>query len=182
MPNREKFTKSSDPRSGIMHLTVTLGDRVYDGDLEAEARVDTDPAGLNQALAEQPGKFAWWATLEVLSRALAESVERELAIKHAELYAHYEAAMSSTDTDGKRARPTVDKIKSQVIRHKDYVAIQQRLASAAEQRELLTVARQTMQMRKDSLLAVASNMRAERDAHIHDQLRETRDRLRAARG
>jgi len=166
-------------RPDVLQIRVELGGKVFEGDLQAEARVDPDPVGLNQALAEQPGRFAWWATLEVLARSLVEELERDRATKHAELYSFYEASLSATDTDGKRAKPTVDKIKSEILKHADYRQLQGRLAAATEQHGLLTVARQTMQMRKDVLLAVASNLRAERDAHIHDQLKETRERLRA---
>ena len=165
------------PKPEILHIHVELGGRVYDGDLDAEARVDTDPVGLNKALAEQSGRFAWWATLEVLAKTLAEQLERQLATRHAELYSYLEATLTSTDGKGKRSRPTVEKIKSAVLADKVYQNLQERVAQANEQVGLLQVARQTMSMRRDMLMTVASNMRAEREAGIYDHLRETRTRL-----
>lgn len=166
----------------ILHIRVELGGRVHEGDLEAQARVDTNIDGLNQALAEQPGRFAWWATLEVLGRVQAEELEGQRAALHAELYSFFEASLAATDTEGKRAKPTIEKIKSEILKHPDYKELLARQAKANEAHGLLTVARQTMQMRKDSLLAVCSNMRSERDSHMHDQLGEVRERLRKARG
>lgn len=165
-------------RPNILHIEVELGGRVYSGDLETEARVDTNPAGLNQALAEQPGRFAWWATLETLARTQAEEVDRERGTLHAELYSHYEAVLAATNTEGKPARATVEKIKSEILKHPPYRALQVKQEKANEALGLLTVARQTMQMRKDVLMAVASNMRALRDIQDSDHLKETRERVR----
>jgi hypothetical protein len=52
---------------------------------------------------------------------------------------------------------------------------------ANEELGLLMVARQTMQARKDVLLAVASNLRAEQDAYLHGQLQEVRKRMAGGR-
>jgi hypothetical protein len=161
----------------LLHFTVELGSRVYEEDLERDAFIDTNPEGLSRALAENPGRFARWATYEVMAQTLAEAVERELALKHAELYTFFEASLASTDEKGKRSKPTVERIKSDILKHKDYRAIQERLAAAVAQHRHLTAARQTMRDRKDSLIAIASNMRAELDAQIRSQVREVRDRL-----
>ena len=173
---------ANKPQSNVLHVSVELGGRVFQGDLETEARVDWTLDGLNQALAEHPGRFAWWATLEVLARTQEEGLERQRAMKHAELYSHYEATLSSTDVEGKRSKPTVEKVKSEVLKSLDYRAVQERLAAAAEAHGLLTVARQTMLAKKDALIAIASNLRAQRDAYISDHLSETRRRIHDARG
>jgi hypothetical protein len=171
-------------KPGILHIRVELGGRVHEGDLALESKVDLTGAGfagLNQALADHPGLFAKWATLEILARTKAEGLERERGAKYAELYTHLEAAGASTDADGRRAKPTVEKIKSEILKRPDYKAILERQAVANEELGLLMVARQTMQARKDVLLAVASNLRAEQDAYLHGQLQEVRKRMAGGR-
>lgn len=162
-----------------IHLRVAGHD--VQGDLEAEARIATDSDGLSKALAENPARFAWWATLEVLAKAEAEEVENARDALHAELFSHYEAVLSRTDTEGKRAKATVGAIEAAILKAPQYQAALVKVTAANKSAALLGVARRAMEHRKESLLAVASNYRAELDARIRDQVREVRERMAAGR-
>jgi hypothetical protein len=101
---------------------------------------------------------------------------------HAERYTHLEASQARTDDKGKRAKPTVDAIKSLILKDPTYERVQQEVIDAERQLDLTTAARQTIQMKKDVTLAAASNYRAELDAQFHSVLQARRDRLAQARG
>jgi hypothetical protein len=158
-------------------ISVTIGDKTYAGDLEAEARISLDFQTLNEELAEHPGKFAWWATLEVLAKTQVEELVTRRDTLHAEMYSQLESDM--TEALGKK--PTIEAIKSVIVQDPKYATATENLRKATEAERLMTVARQTMQMRKDSLMAVASNLRAEADAGLSSQLKTIRDKVRTAR-
>jgi hypothetical protein len=161
------------PRDAVLRFEVVLGGRTYQGDLETELRIETDPEGLNTALAENPSRFAWWATLETMAKAIAEEQENALNKLHANLYAQYAKAME---------KPTVESLKQAIQRTEKYVQQVEVVRQAKRDAALLTVARQAMVQKKDSLLAVASNYRAELDARMRDQMSAIRHRIRSARG
>ena len=166
----------SEPNGlGFLHIKVTLGGRDYARDLEIEARVDTDPDGLSRALSDMPGLFAWYAAAEAEARAIAKRAELDCSKLYAELYTFLEASQVRTTTDGKRAKATVEAIKSLVLMDSRYQAAQNAVIAAERQLDLMTAARQTMQVKKDVTLAVASNYRAELDSRFHDTLRKRRE-------
>lgn len=162
-------------------ISLRVAGHDVQGDLEAEARIATDPEGLSKALAENPARFAWWATLEALAKAEAEEAGNARDALHAELFSHYEAALSRTDTEGKRAKATVGAIEAAILNAERYQAALTRVVAANKSAALLGVARRAMDHRKESLLAVASNYRAELDARIRDQVREVRERMAMGR-
>lgn len=178
---RQKLSVKGRPPSGPLHVRVELGGRVYEDDLEAWVRADTDPTGLNRALAEQPGRFAWWAVLEAKAQGQAEQAENHRATKHAELYGHYEAALVRHEDGERRTKPTVEAVKAAIQKHPDYQRALAALAAANEQAGVLLAARQAMQERRECLIELARNMREERQAHLQDHLREARERFQAGR-
>lgn len=165
---------------GFLRFAVSVGGRDYVRDLEIEAHVDTDPIGLSQALADLPGLVAFYATAEAEARAEAKRAEVRRSKLHAERYTYLEASQARTDDKGKRAKPTVDAIKSLILKDPQYQQAQEQLINAELQLDRCTAGKLTINVKKDVTLAIASNYRAELDAHMHDALRSTQQRHAAA--
>lgn len=166
-------------------FSVLVGERRVEADLDREAAFDTASTGLDQALAETPARYGWWAVLEAEAEFIADGLEDALEAKWAELYERYELLMTRPEGEsGKRVKPTVESIKAAVTRAVEYQELQTRLREAQRAHRLMRAAVRTMDRRQDAVLAVASNYRAELDARVHDRLKELpgqkiRDRVRA---
>ena len=177
VPPRSPDSRPAERR--LVQVRVEIGGRVYEGDLAAESRVPTDPDGLSAALAENPARTAWWAAAEALALTQAEQAENARARLYAELFSLNEAVLVRTDADGKRAKPTVDAVKSAILKSPDYQRALVDVTRANEAARLMRVARDAMRDRKDSLLEVARNYRAELDASMKDSVPAVRARVQA---
>lgn len=149
----------------LLKIRVELGGRVYEEDLEPQAFINPDLDGLNRALAEHPGRFAWWAMLETYARASYEGLSTQLETLDATLFSRYQRQLLEGAVDGKKG-PTLDSIRSLVTLDRERQALVERTARAKQDFEQVTVGRRTMEQRKDALLAIASNLRAEMDARL----------------
>mgnify|MGYP001615049458 CR=1 FL=1 len=147
--------------NGILKVSVTIGARRFEEDLAAQAATAPDIEGLNRNLAEHPGRFAEWAMLEALARQQCEELDARVKFLDAELFEKYQATLSVTV-----AKPTLDAIKARVTMDSRMVALSAEARGARASLEQLTVGRQTMQMKRDTLLALASNWRAEMDSNL----------------
>jgi hypothetical protein len=163
----------------VLTVQVELGGRNYERDLALEAQVETDPVGLSKALADIPGQYAFYATAETEARALAKQAEIERAKLHADLFLHFESSQARTDTEGRRSKPTVEAIKALIAKDPRYLAAAARLIEAEKRLDHMMKARVTIEHKKDVQLAIASNYRAEMDAHLHDTMRAVRERFAA---
>lgn len=152
------------PAPPILTVTVNLGDRVQSEDLESQLKIDTDLEGLNRGLAENPGRFAWWGMMEVKARARQAELKSQMDLLEADLFVQYQTANESPTRQGPKL--TVDGLKSQVKMDATYRALAAEYARVNQDVDALNVGRRAMEHRRDSLLAIASNMRAEMDAHI----------------
>jgi len=144
----------------ILHVKVSIQGETYEEDLNTQARIDPDLEGLNQALADHPGRFAWWSVLETLARAQVDDLESQMELLNAELFDEYQRRL--TDPGGK-GKPTLDTIKGHVVQDPRYQEVTKLLLNARTDLNYVSVGRWTMVHRKDSLLAIASNLRAEMD-------------------
>jgi len=154
------------PDGRLLKIRVELGGRVYEEDLEPQAFINPDLDGLNKALAEHPGRFAWWAMLETYARATFEELSTQLETLDATLFNRYQRQLAEEVPEGSKKGPTLDSIKALVTLDKDRKTLVDRIAQTKQDFEQVTVGRQTMQQRKDSLIAIASNLRAEMDTWL----------------
>jgi len=160
-----------------IQVSLSIAGRQYSADLETQTRIPADADGLSQALADGPGLFAWWASLEAWARAQAELAEKVKDTCYAELYTFHEAALSRTVGD-KREKATVDRVRSAVVQDKRYQAAWDNLIKANEAAGLAQAGRRAMEQRKEALLAVASNYRAELDVRLRDSVKAMRSFMR----
>ena len=171
-----------DDKIKRLRIRVTLDGKTYDEDLGLQADVQMSYDGLNRALAEHPARFAWWATLETLARARHEELEAQLKELDATLFGKYQEDLASIGTNARGEQvvkdPTLDRIKAAVTLDTQRQTLAASVASAKRDLEQLTVGRQTMQQRKDVLLAIASNWRAEMDYQLMVGQRSLREQMR----
>ena len=142
----------------LTKVHVEIQGHIFNLDAGAEARIDNDLEGLNQNLASHPAMAARWMFIETKIREIVEELESKLEIMDAELFTVIPARL---EKDGKK--PTVDTIKSYVVLDPGRKALQDELLVRRHELNLITAGRQVLQVKKDCLLALASNMRAEMD-------------------
>ena len=132
-------------------ISIAMDGQVYEADLSAETGVPFDSfATLNVALAEHPAKAAWWGVLRVRAQSRVADLKAAQETLHAELY-------------GKQTEGTVDARKGAVLLDKRYQDASAAVRAAQEDLGMLEVARDALRDRKDVLLEVARNLRAEAD-------------------
>ena len=146
----------------LTKVHVEFQGNIFDLDAGADAHIDSDLEGLNQNLVAHPGKIARWAFVETKIREIVEGLENRLELMDAELFTMIPARI---EKEGKKA--TVDTIKSYVILDPSRQALQAQLLVRSHELNLIIAGRQTMLAKKDCLLALASNMRAEMDHGLH---------------
>lgn len=152
----------------VLHIRVELGGKIYEENLAAQAHISLDLHGLNEALAAHPGNFAWWAMMEVVAREQLDQLNGELEERNAQLFNFYQSSLVGREEDGKkRSKPTLEAIRSRIVLDKNYQALNKRVLQAKRDQEKITVGRQSMQVKKDTLLAIASNLRQEMDSNLH---------------
>ena len=148
-----------------LRIRVEVGGIVYEEDLGIQTGLNLDLAGLNQALAEQPGHFAWWATLEALARAKHEDLTAQLAALDAVLFGQYQTELRAQQATTKE--PTLDAIRSKMHLDKRRMALDAAMRQAKLDTDLVQAGRRTMEHRKDTVIAIANNMRAEMDMKLY---------------
>ncbi len=145
----------------LMKVRVELGDQVFDLDLGSETRIDQDPNGLNEALSNIAGQIAKWGMIEQMARRLVDRLESSLEIMEAAKYKYYTDRLI-----GLGQKTTVDAIKSEVTLDKERQGLSEQLSDARHNLGVVVVGRQAMVHKKDALMELARNMRAEMDNQL----------------
>ena len=155
---------------------ITVKTEGFDFNLSTQAIVDLNYEALNEDIAKNPGRYAVWGVLEARARREHDDLTTRLEVLEAELFEQYRASIGSP----------VDAIKASVKKDERRVALALEVNAAKEALELLMVGKRTIgEQKKDSLLAIASNYRAEMQGNIRisdRQARELADRARGSRG
>lgn len=138
---------------------IVLGDgREYEIDLKKELEIEE--TSLNTILSKQPGQFAWIGVLHSLSAARVERLKNKLE------YHEYSLDLkirNQSDKGGKGGKLTENKIKAMIKTDSKRMSLVKRLISAKEQTEWLQAARDAFGHRKDCLISLGANRRAEGD-------------------
>jgi hypothetical protein len=174
--NRDKYLK----------IRVEIDGQVFEEDLVPQVFVQPDIDGLNEALAENPKRFAWWATLENIAseeHALLENQLRKLetdkkeALQRVEGRLFAEFHMKGGKVDEIKGRVTIHPDRTQVW--DDWAAreadLRDKVTRAAFKHDQMRTGRKSTQERKDSLLEIARNIRSEMEQRLRPgQPREDR--------
>lgn len=131
-----------------------VGEDEFDSNLEEDLRVN--PANLNDEFATHSEKFAWYAT----AYELAKDYEMQLKARVERLYAQLDYIVRE---EGRLAgiKLTEKKVENSVITRDDYVRLYDLYIEAQKNTGLLRAARDAMIHKKDMLISMGANYRAE---------------------
>lgn len=152
----------------LLKVSITWEGQQIEQDLNSDVTFENDPDGLNKALTEQTSRFAWWAMLQTKAKKRVAILERDLKVKRATVM--IEAKIKTPSLTEKvlmavvEADPEVERLELELI-------------EAESDLQATTVGRDSMKERKDSLLAVASNMREEMDHGLRVLTTKAKDRM-----
>lgn len=159
-----------------MKAPVTVRTEGFQWDLSSQAVIDTNYDALNEAISKNAGLYAVWGVLEARARREYDDLVTRLEVLEAELFEEYRASIGSP----------VDAIKACRTKDPRRVALAMEVNAAKEALELLMVGKKTIgEQKKDTLLAIASNYRAEMQSRLslsERQARELAERARGSRG
>lgn len=163
----------------VKPIPVTVNTKGFTYNLSAQAEIETNYSALSEALAKNPGLYAVWAVLEANARVVQDDLKVRLEIIEAELFEEYRASIGSP----------IPAIEASVKKDPRRTEILFELNKAKANVDLLMVGKRTIEYRKDSLLAIASNYRAEMQSlsqnrinTLSDKARDMADRARVSRG
>lgn len=156
-------------------LTINVNlDRVYALSLDDDLGIDR--AKINDELAEQPSKYAWYATLYEMARNKANICKSQIDTYQAELDRYYreEAAKAGT-------KITEAGIKAKIDSNDRMNELIDNFNDALKEQGLLFVAVNAFVQRKDMLISIASNMRQEWDSDLRINKEAVRAKIDAMR-
>lgn len=155
---------------------ITVRTEGFDPNLSNQAEISLNYAALNEAISKNAGLFAVWGILEASARREYDDLVTRLEVLEAELFEQYRASIGSP----------VDAIKACVKKDERRVKLALEINAAKERAETMTVGRKTIgEQKKDTLLAIASNYRAEMQSRLtisDKQAQEIAARARGSRG
>lgn len=134
--------------------TVNVNGIVYDFNMSDTVKIDT--SDLNNELVEHSQKFAWIST----AYELACDQELKLKTRLERLYAQLDVLVRH-EFDAHNVKITETKVANEVILRSEYTAAQDEYGASKLEASLLKVARDSMLHRREMLLALAHNYRAE---------------------
>jgi len=136
-------------------------DQEYDVDgvahrSELAKDLDIDRLNLSEEFEKHSKRYAWYAT----AYELCLDKERRLKAELGRAYAHLDAqARANMTSNG--IRISEKKVENMVITASDYVALQEEYHEAQRMTGLLKAARDAMISKKDCLVSLGANIRAE---------------------
>jgi len=144
-------------------------------DLQSDVRIES--TNLEEEFLHQPERYAWWASVAELAKDLVARqkfmLERLAAkLDHAE---RLRAASSVPPT-----KLTEKMMEHYINSHEEYQEAMLQFLEFKKQYGLLSVGRDAMEQRKDMLISIGANYRAEASANPSILMAAARDRARQA--
>lgn len=146
--------------TGILKITVKLDKSTQSVDLDADLAVERTK--INDELAEQPGLFAWYATIHELYRNKVLALKEQIDVLEAQLDQELRAKWNEPEW-GKR---TEDAIKARIKLNTKRQDLAAQFLEAQKNQGILGVAKSAFEQRKDMLISIAANMRGESDLEL----------------
>lgn len=139
-------------------IRIDMGADFTVRNLQDDSRIDTDPEGINKALAETPQMIIFYGRAEVIARVLVDRAKARLELHEAELY---KTTPGRVEAEGRK--PTVDAIRSSIVLDPTRQELHRELLESEHNQAVLIVGKQGMVHKKDTAIEIARNMRAEMD-------------------
>ena len=140
-------------------VKIKLGDKEYDLDYQEELRASEET--INEDLIQQPGLFAWYAVLHELAEEEYARSKMALEMAEAELDAHYRK-----DAADKKEKIMEKQVLSKVMLDDKYILLRDTMITARKNVGTLKAIKEAFAHRKETVIALASNMRAQADPDI----------------
>lgn|GEM_PF-2906364 len=154
----EKLTE--EVKKKMVNVVIKYGDREYAFNMYDELSIAVEDAEINDQLASQPGRYAYWS-------AMYHAAKEEAAIREAEL----KVAIANLDGE---LRENWDKLFPEVRRTEDAIAkkieidpqIIKKVGEVIEAKKkmgYMETMKEAFAQRKDALISLATNIRSQRD-------------------
>ena len=147
-------------------MKLKIGITEYDINYENELKCDE--VTINEDLKNQPSLFAFYAVF-------AEIAESEVAIL--KLETEKTEAILDDEYRGKLEKSTENMLKNAVRRDERYLSLMYQLNTAKKNAGILNAIKEAFHHRKEILIALASNMRAQMDPDIYIKKQEIKATL-----
>lgn len=131
-----------------------IGDQSYESDLDSDLRIDK--FNLSEEFEKHAGRFAWYSACYELAVDFEARLKTELERAYAKIDAQVRAQLESHNI-----KATEKKIEGMVLTNNVYVQLVDQYNEAKLQTGLLKAARDAMMMKKDCLISLGANVRAE---------------------
>lgn len=142
-----------------LEIKVRAGKKLRSLDLAKE--LDINEVDINEQMMTQPRMFAWVAVLSKLAADTKRRKKAGLKVAYAERDKHWR--IYREDHNLKVTDKVID---ADILRDKVYQAAQGELHDAEFNADVLDVAVQAFDQRKDMLISVGANIRAEGDTNL----------------
>jgi len=139
-----------------LEVTFEVNGITYSGGLDSDLEIDRDD--LNGEFQEQAKKFAWWAALSELAKDKQAGLKHELDKVYARLD---HASRSNAAASIPPVKLTEKMVENEVITSPIYEQAMQNYLQAKKEYGLLMAGREAMSQRKEMLISLGANYRAE---------------------
>lgn len=137
-------------------IKIKIGNEEMELDYEEELRLNEET--INEDLKKQPSLYAFYAVLS--EKAHAELNESKLALEV------HEAVLDSQIRKQSDKKPTEKQIQAQILLEPSYQEARMDVIRATKQLGILKGIKDAFNHRKEAVIALASNMRAQSDPEI----------------
>jgi len=162
-----KVQPSGIAAKDLLRVAVTWEGQQIDQDLSGDVTFENNPEGLSRALAEQAGRFAWWAMLQVKARHRLATLERDLKVRRATVL---------IESKLKASAATVDVLKALVEVDPEVERLERAVIEADAELQATAVGRDSLKERRESLTTTAALMRQEMEQGLTFRTKEARQR------
>jgi len=131
-----------------------VGDVEYESSLKQDLAIDR--SNLSEEFANHSRTYGWYSTAYEIALDVEQRKKAELARAYAVL-----DVQARTNMEAAGVRPTEAKVSNVVITHPEYVALQELYFEAKTSAAVIKAARDAMIHRKDCLVSLGANLRAE---------------------
>ena len=157
--------KKISEQTDILNIKLKLGGKTYQSKLYKELSIGSN---INEDIIKQPGTFAWYAVLMSLAKKFFDEKKSEKKQTYAKLDKFYRGE------EGRLDRITDKSVDQAIERDKKYIASCQEVIEAEFNYNLMYSAVESFKQKKDMLVTLASNMRAEYGSNMTILTNETK--------
>lgn len=151
-------------------VKIKLGEKEYDLNYEEELKCAEET--INENLVDQPSLFAWYAVLQEMAEDVYSHAKMEFEISEAHLDAQYRKEAAD-----KEEKIMEKQILSKIVLNDTHIALRNAMMTARKNVGILKAIKESFAHRKDMLISLASNLRAQMDPDIFVKKEQAKQKL-----